>query len=119
MDINWGPLARFNFYLQGDIIETNRKTESVFDILGTAGGLLRALTVIVSFFVSPYNKYTLKSLLALNLVRYVPSESSNTRISKRQKEEEFKLKYLDSQSDPKRKNLLQNLILNFSKNLKF
>ena len=96
MDINWGPLARFNFYIRPEITEINRKTESVFDILGTAGGLLRALTVIVSLLVSPYNKYELKSLLALNLVRFVPSESSNTKTSKKQREAEFKLKYLDS-----------------------
>ena len=83
--------------------------------MGSAGGLLRALTVIVSLFVSPYNKYELKSLLALNLVRFVPSESSNTKTSKKQREAEFKLKYLDSKSDPKRKNLLHNLITNFSK----
>ena len=34
VDINWGPLARFNIYLDDEITENNRKTESLFDVLG-------------------------------------------------------------------------------------
>ena len=59
---------------------------------------MRALTVLVSILVSPYNKYELKSLLNLNLVRFVPSESNNfekDEISFKKKETEFNLKYED------------------------
>ena len=78
IDIYWGPLFRLNIHLEHEITEINRKTESFFDVLGSAGGLMRALTVFVSILVSPFNKHALKSLLALNLVRFVPSESSNS-----------------------------------------
>ena len=76
--MDWGPLLRMNIYLDSEITEINRKTESLLDVLGSAGGLFRALTVFVSILVSPYNKYALKSLLTFNLVRFVPSESSNS-----------------------------------------
>ena len=78
-DLTWGPLLRFNIYLEDEITEINRKTESFFDALSFAGGLMRSLTVFASILVSPYNKYSLKSLLTLNLVRFVPSESSNSK----------------------------------------
>ena len=77
-DISWGPLVRFSIRIESDMIEINRKTDSLFDVLGSCGGLIRALTVFVSILVSPYNKYVLESLLLANLVRFVPSESSNS-----------------------------------------
>ena len=102
MDITWGPIARFSVYLQSDITRINRKTDSLLDVLSSMGGLIRALTVFGSILVSPYNGYALKSLLTLNLVRVVPSESPNSDQGGGQKGdrnsrlEEFKSKYFYS-----------------------
>ena len=62
-------------HLNDEMIQINRKTESLLDVFSSCGGLLRALMVSIGIIVSPYNKYVLKSLLTLNLVRYIPSES--------------------------------------------
>ena len=60
------------------MIKVSRKTESLLDVLSSTGGLMSYLLSIVSVVVIPYNKYVLASLLTLNLVRYVPSESLNS-----------------------------------------
>ena len=52
----------------------NRKSSTILDLLGICGGLIRALTIIVSVLLNPYTSYTLKSHLATNLVRLVPSK---------------------------------------------
>ena len=72
-DITWGPLARFSLRLNNGMIDINRTTESLIDVLSSCGGLLRALMVILNVVVGPYNRYVLHSLLTLNLVRFVPS----------------------------------------------
>ena len=59
--------------LRSDATEIKRKTGNIFDLLGICGGLMRALTIIVSVLLNPYTLYTLKSHLASNLVRFVPS----------------------------------------------
>ena len=74
-DISWGPLARIVVELQSDMDQMNRKTESMLDLLGVCGGLLRALTVIGSYIVSSYNQHALSSFLTKSLVRFVPSQS--------------------------------------------
>ena len=128
MGITWGPLARFSVYLQSDITRITRKTDSLLDVLSSMGGLVRALTVFGSILAAPVNGYALKSLLTLNLVRIVPSQSSNSNQGGGEKsdnndtnarQEDFKSKYLTSQHDTKRTNLLQNLIKNFSKDEQF
>ena len=47
--------------LKGDLSKINRKTGSLLDLLGTCGGLMRALTVFGSILVNPYTLYALKS----------------------------------------------------------
>ena len=42
IDIAWGPLARFNVYLNSGKIEKTRKTDSLLDILGSIGGVYEA-----------------------------------------------------------------------------
>ena len=58
--------------------QINRKTESLLDVLSSCGGLMSYLMFFANIIVNPYNKYVLASLLTSNLVRYVPSESSNS-----------------------------------------
>ena len=45
--------------LNNDLIKINRKTGSLLDLLGTCGGLMRALTVIGSVLVNPYTIFAL------------------------------------------------------------
>ena len=54
-----------------------RKTNSLLDWAGACGGFLEALKVIGTLLISSYNSHALKSILALNLVRFVPSKSIN------------------------------------------
>ena len=65
-----------------------------------------------------YNSYALQSLLALNLVRFVSSSSTDSIQDKNQKirqsKQSFKSKYTDQNGDSKKKNLLYNLIENFN-----
>ena len=61
--------------VNSDVTSINRKSSTIFDLLGICGGLLRALTVAASVFINPYTLYTLKSHLATNLVRLVPSST--------------------------------------------
>ena len=77
-DISWGPLFRIVVGLKSDLIQINRKTESLLDVLSSCGGLMRALTIIAQILIKSYNTYALKSLLADNLVRFVPSQSANS-----------------------------------------
>ena len=72
-DLSSGPLFKLWIGLNSDAIEITRKTGTALDLLGIAGGLMRALTVIVSVLIHPYTRYVLESHLALNLVRFVPS----------------------------------------------
>ena len=60
----------------------NRKTGSLLDILGTCGGLMRALTVITSLLINPYTLYALKSQIALNLVRIIPSNKDEPMLER-------------------------------------
>ena len=55
------------------MIKITRKTDSIFDWLGNCGGFMEALKIIGKLFVFSYNAYALKSTLAQNLVRFVPS----------------------------------------------
>ena len=96
------------------MIDINRKTESIIDVLSASGGLLRALMVITNIFVGPYNRFVLHSLLTVSLVRFVPSQHSGVQQGRYQREFEFKQKYIAEGKDSKRKNLLRSLIENFS-----
>ena len=62
--------------MRSDATEIKRKTGTLLDLLGICGGLMRALTIIVSLAINPYTLYVLESHLALNLVRFVPSSSA-------------------------------------------
>ena len=72
---------------------------------------MRALTVITSVLVNPYTIYALKSHITSKLVRIVPSIKEESEIKR---SNTFRKSYLDQTDDPKRKNLLHNLIKNFS-----
>ena len=61
--------------LNSDAIKINRKTDSLLDWLGDWGGLFDGLSLIARFLINPYTLYMLESSLALNLVRFVPSNS--------------------------------------------
>ena len=55
------------------MIKITRKTDSIIDWLSNCGGFMEALKIIGYTLVFSYNSYALKSTLALNLVRFVPS----------------------------------------------
>ena len=63
--------------VKSDMIKITRKTDSVIDWMGNCGGFMEALKIICKLIVYSYNAYALKSALALNLVRFVPSKSRN------------------------------------------
>ena len=86
--MSWGPLFELYLGIKGDMIRITRKTDSIFDWLGNCGGFMEALKIIGYVLVSSYNAYALKSILAQNLVRFVPSEPKNSDTSA-----ENKLKY--------------------------
>ena len=73
---------------------------------------MRALTVFGSVLVNPYTLYALKSQIAQNIVRIVPSDNDAPKLDRQST-------FLDESRDPKKKNLLQNLIKNFSVDLPF
>ena len=79
-DLSSGPLFKLWIGVREDATEIKRKTGTVLDLLGICGGLMRALTAIITIALSPYSKYVLESFLALNLVRFVPSSYSEERI---------------------------------------
>ena len=58
------------------MIQINRKTETLLDLLSMCGGLFRALNVIFENMISPYTLYALQAHLAVNLVRYIPSTNT-------------------------------------------
>ena len=55
------------------MIQINRKTETLLDLLSACGGLFRALIVISEILINPYTLYALQAHLAVNLVRSIPS----------------------------------------------
>ena len=61
---SYDALFEINIGLNSDLTKINRKTGSLLDLLGTCGGLLRALTVLGSVLVNPYTLYALKSKIA-------------------------------------------------------
>ena len=72
---------------------------------------MRALTLFGSVLVNPYSIYALKSQIAQNIVRIVPSDKDEPKLNR---QSTFLKNYLDQPDDPKRKNLLHNLIKTFS-----
>ena len=71
--MSWGPLFSIWIGLSSDLLKITRKTDSLLDLVGNCGGFLEALKIIGSILVFSYNSYALRSTLALNLVRFVPS----------------------------------------------
>ena len=59
-----GPLFEIWIGLKGDITKINRTTGSLLDLLGTCGGLMKALLVFGNILISPYTLYTLDSQIA-------------------------------------------------------
>ena len=90
LDVTWGPLGRFNVYLKNGKIETTRKTDSLLDMLGSIGGVYEAQTILGQLIVGSYNTYALQSFLALNLVRFVSSTSTDPVQDNNQKREQRK-----------------------------
>ena len=83
-----GNIFDIEISLHSDLIQINRKTESLLDILSACGGLMRALNAIVMVLLNPYTLYALKAHLALYLVRFIPSN----HLSKRQKKKSTTMK---------------------------
>ena len=83
-----GPFFEFNIGIKSDLIKITRKTDSIFDWLGNCGGFMEALKIIGYVLVSSFNAYALKTTLAQNIVRFVPSQPKNSDTSA-----ENKLKY--------------------------
>ena len=108
--MTWGHFFEVWIGLKSDLIKINRKTDSLLDWLGDCGGFMESLKLIGEFLVSSYSGYALKYLLALNFVRFVPSSLTD---KPKNKVKEFKQKYMTSESDPKKSNLLQSLLENF------
>ena len=74
----WGPLARFLVTLDDGKIEITRKSESLLDVIGAIGGFFEAQKILCELLVGSYNTYALQSFLAFNLVRFVPSSSTDS-----------------------------------------
>ena len=109
LEINWGPFFVIDIGLKSDLLQINRKTGTLLDLLSACGGLFRALNVICENIINPYTLYAIQAQLAMSLVRFIPSTQSTTYNQKgkiRSKKEQFEQKYLDKASDPKRKSLL-------------
>ena len=53
-----------------------RKTDSLLDVIGTIGGFFEAQKVLGELIIGSYTKYTLRSLLATSLVRFVSSSTT-------------------------------------------
>ena len=71
--MTWGPFFEFYIGIKSDLILITRKTDSIIDLLGNCGGFYEALMGIGQILAFSYNTYALKSTLAKNLVRFVPS----------------------------------------------
>ena len=76
--MTWGPLFEFYIGIKSDMIKITRKTDSLIDLLADTGGFMRALRVIGQILIFSYNAYALKTTLAQNLVRFVPSQHLNS-----------------------------------------
>ena len=70
--MSWGPFFEFWIGVKSDMIKITRKTDSIIDLLGNCGGVLEALIIIGNLLVFSYNAHALESILARNLVRFVP-----------------------------------------------
>ena len=97
-----------------DLHTINRKTDSLFDWLGNWGGLFDGLNLVGKHLLSNYSFYALNSKLAWLLVRFFPSSKNSKKKGKKYREREFFKKYGDNKNDPKRQNMLQNLIKSFN-----
>ena len=75
--MSWGPFFEIWIGAKSDMIKITRKTDSVIDWMGNCGGFMEALKIICNLLVYSYNSYALKTTLAINLVRFVPSKSRN------------------------------------------
>ena len=71
--MTWGPFFEINVGIKSDLSKITRKTDSVIDFMGNCGGFMEALKIIGSTLVFSYNAYALKTTLAQNMVRFVPS----------------------------------------------
>ena len=68
-----GNFFEINIGIKSDMIQINRKTETLLDLLSACGGLFRALNALCENLINPYSLYALQAHLALNLVRFIPS----------------------------------------------
>ena len=91
--MTWGHFFEVWIGLKSDLIKINRKTDSLLDWLGDCGGFMESLKLIGEFLVGSYSGYALKYLLTFNFVRFVPS---NNNEKSKNKEEEFKRKFMTS-----------------------
>ena len=92
-ELNWGPFFSIVIGVKSDLITIARKTDSIVDWLSNCGGFMEALKIIGYALVSSFNAYALKSTLAQNLVRFVPSKPKNSDLNAenklRYRQEEF------------------------------
>ena len=79
---------------------------------------MEGLFFIGAILIENYSAYALESKLAWLLVRFVPSTNTNFKLKKEEdakyKEIKFVERYGDKPSDPRRKQLLHNLVHDFN-----
>ena len=71
--MTYGPFFEIEIGIKSDLSKITRKTDSLVDWLGNCGGFMEALKIIGQVIVFSYNAYALKTTLAQNIVRFVPS----------------------------------------------
>ena len=105
----------FSAYIQliPDVLKVRRKTDSFLDWLGDWGGLYGSLHFLAEIVFSPLSAYMLNSKLVELLIKLLPSESKQEKGMS--KEEAFIAKYADQPNDPRRKNILTNMISYFTR----
>ena len=108
--MDYGPFFNYFIGIESDLVKISRKTDSIVDWMGNCGGFMEALKIVSNMIIGSYNGYALKLTLAMNLVRFVPSLSSNSekndKVKLNQRRRQFRKKYMTSKKDPKRKNLI-------------
>ena len=71
--------ASFEINLNKDLLQTNRQTYSLLDLLGDCGGLMDILIFIGAIFVNPISIYAARSVIATLLVSLLPSNAKDKK----------------------------------------
>lgn len=90
----------------------NRKTDSLFDWMGTWGGMHDGLHTITELLLELLSVYQIKAKLLL-FIKYLPSSQSKDIYGS--KKDKFYSHYGLRQNDPKRKSLIQSIFSDFTR----